>query len=214
MKAKFALLSLIGKIPLVGLLMSLWLTTGFAVTHVVQFGGSLGDVFSPKTFTAMVGDTVKWEGNFTFHDVQSTTIPSQAAPWHPGSLGQSVFIYVLKVAGAYAYQCNIHVAMGMVGSFTVTASTAIMQSNSDAKQLDFQIGMLQGKNVAEFSLPAAAQVNITLFTVLGKEIATKINGFASAGSHKVALGPLAKGFYFVKLSTGAMSEVKMLHIVQ
>jgi plastocyanin len=214
MKVKIGLFSLIGKIPLVGLLMSLWLTTGFAVTHVVQFGGSLGDVFSPKTFTAKVGDTVKWEGDFTFHDVQSTTIPSQATPWHPGSLGQSVFIYVLKVAGAYDYQCNTHVAKGMVGSFTVTASTAIVQPNSNAKQLDFQTRMLQGKNVVEFSLPEAAKVNVTLFTVLGKEIATKINGFASAGSHKVALGPLAKGFYFVKLTTGAVNEVKMLHIVQ
>jgi hypothetical protein len=57
-------------------------------------------------------------------------------------------------------------------------------------------------------------VNVTLFTILGKEITTKVNGFVPAGHHAVVLGPLTKGFYFVRFTAGVFSEIKELQIIQ
>jgi hypothetical protein len=92
---------------------------------------------------------------------------------------------------------------------------ALFVDESSAKtQIDFQAILSKGSNTIVFTLPEAQKVKVGLFTVLGKEIATKVNGFVSAGVHSVSLGPLAKGFYFVKFTSAALSEVKIVHIIQ
>lgn len=76
--------------------------------------------FSPKTFTARIGDTIHFVWVAGTHTTTSTSVPSGASTWNsPSDATHTSFFYVIKVAGSYAYQCNFHVAMGMVGSFTV-----------------------------------------------------------------------------------------------
>ena len=41
--------------------------TAGAATHTVEFGGSFGYTYSPGNFSANVGDTVMWKGDFTMH---------------------------------------------------------------------------------------------------------------------------------------------------
>jgi plastocyanin len=206
------LFSVIGRFPIVGLFVGILLTAGFAVTHIVQFGGSFGFAYSPNSLSVKVGDTIKWEGSFTTHPLSSTTIPSQAASWQNAS--GTTFIYVVKAPGTYNYQCDVHFSSGMTGSFTATSSTGVVEPNSIMKRFDFQIINTQGANIVAFSLPEAAQVKVTLFTALGKEITLKADGFLPAGSHEIALEPMAKGYYVVKVTAGALSEVKVLRILQ
>ena len=207
------LYSVTSRFSFVGLFVGVLLTAGFAVTHVVQFGGSLGFAYSPKSLSAKVGDTVEWEGSFSTHPLSSTTIPTQAASWHNAS--GATFMYIIKVPGTYNYQCDVHFSLGMVGTFTATSATEVLQPSSAAKQLDLQTIVLQSRNALVFSLPQAERVKVTLFTILGKEITTKVNGFVPAGHHEVVLGPLAKGFYFVKFTAGGVfSEIKELQIIQ
>lgn len=77
--------------------------------------------FSPKTFSAVVGDTIRFVWGAGFHTTTSTSVPTGAVAWNaPIDGAHTVFLYPLKVAGNYAYQCNFHVSMGMTGTFTVT----------------------------------------------------------------------------------------------
>ncbi len=81
-----------------------------------------GITFSPKTFTAVVGDTVNFVWGSGTHTTTSTSVPTGAVTWNaPISSSHTSFQYVITKSGTYNYQCNFHVSMGMVGSFTVSA---------------------------------------------------------------------------------------------
>jgi plastocyanin len=81
--------------------------------------------FSPSSFTANVGDTVKWVWNSGIHTTTSTSVPTGAATWsNPMDASHTTFLYKITTAGSYAFQCNFHAIMGMTGTFTVTGGVA------------------------------------------------------------------------------------------
>jgi len=83
----------------------------------------LNTAFSPKNFTAIIGDTIHFVWISGFHTTTSTSVPAGAASWdQPSDNTHTSFLYPVTTAGTYTFQCNFHVAMGMVGSFTVAAS--------------------------------------------------------------------------------------------
>ena len=80
-------------------------------------------VFTPKTFTINLGDSIKWVWVSGSHTTTSLGIPAGAVAWNKSiNSSTTTFIYVPAVAGAYNYKCTPHQGMGMVGNFTVTAS--------------------------------------------------------------------------------------------
>ena len=82
--------------------------------------------FSPKSFTASQGDTIHFVWVAGFHTTTSTSVPSGALTWDQDIDNTSTsFLYPLKVAGNYAFQCNFHVLMGMTGTFTVLPLTKV-----------------------------------------------------------------------------------------
>jgi plastocyanin len=188
----------------------------WATTHVVQFGGNLGFAYSPNSFSAKVGDTVKWEGDFSMHPLSSTTIPANAASWHMGS-GTS-FNYVISVSGTYAYHCDIHAGLGMTGSFT--ASEASVQQGvpwanaARPNTVMFVDAFAPGKSSVSFFVPSAGFVALEVFDLLGHKVATLVNQIKEAGTYDVTLGPAvpAHGYYFVKLSAGGVEIVKTLRV--
>ena len=186
-------------IQIVALLLCFFTVNSFAMTHVVMFGGSLGFVYSPSSFTAKVGDTVRWEGAFGTHPLSSTTIPSGAASWT--STSGSTFMYVIKVVGTYHFQCNIHFSLGMTGSFTATAATLnITQIPVSQGQFSMNVGSIQGKNMVRFSIPNAGLVKLQMFDMSGREMSTILNEPLSAGPHQIGFGPLPAGIYSIRLS--------------
>jgi len=72
-------------------------STLLATTHLIQFGGSFGLNYSPNTLTVNVGDTIRWQGNFSFHPLSSVTIPAGALSW-TNTTG-TVFTYVVQIPG-------------------------------------------------------------------------------------------------------------------
>src|SRR5688500_1732419 len=77
--------------------------------------------FSPKNFTATIGDTIRFVWVAGFHTTTSTLVPPGAASWDALiDNSHTSFLYPVKVAGSYSFECTFHVEMGMVGSFTVT----------------------------------------------------------------------------------------------
>lgn len=103
-------------------------TEVYATTHVIQFGGSLGENYSPKSLAVLVGDTVEWVGDFSMHPLSSVSVPAGAASFHQGS--GSTFSYPVTLAGSYQYQCDFHFSLGMVGGFAATTPTGIAQNQT------------------------------------------------------------------------------------
>ena len=87
--------------------------------------------FSPKTFTANVGDTIHFVWVAGNHTTTSTSVPSGALAWDkPMDNTHTSFLYPIKAAGNYSYQCSFHFFMGMVGSFTVSSVSSKARYNT------------------------------------------------------------------------------------
>jgi plastocyanin len=185
---------------------------GWATTHVVQFGGSLGLTYSPSNFTAVVGDTVNWTGDFTVHPLSSTTIPANAQSWHAGS--GTAFTYVIQVPGAYHYQCDLHYSLGMVGTFEAIAS-GVRDAKPDAQiaspdMIAFRDAAGFGERSVSFLVPHTELITLEVFDLLGHRVAAIVNRVEEPGTHTVALDPqvIGRGLYLFKLTGGGAQIVK------
>jgi hypothetical protein len=67
-----------------------------------------------------------------------------------------------------------------------------------------------------YNLNTAAKVNLTVYNVLGKEIATLVNEFQSQGDQKVVFDGenLTSGVYFYKLTVGSNVETKKMILMK
>ena len=103
---------------LCAVVISVFASHSFAVTDTIKFGGA-ANTFRPSSINVNVGDTILWTGFFghsdPFHELQSLSVPPNAAPFGPINTGMS-FSYPVVVAGAYHYQCNVHASEGMIAT--------------------------------------------------------------------------------------------------
>ena len=70
--------------------------------------------------------------------------------------------------------------------------------------------------IIEFELPEAANVRLTVFDVLGQEVAALVNEWRDAGVHRVRFdaSDLAGGVYLCRLQTGKLVSMKKLTVVK
>ena len=63
-----------------------------------------------------------------------------------------------------------------------------------------------------YELPSASHVSLTVYNLLGQEVATLVEGVQSVGSHSVVwnAGGSSSGIYFYKLSAGRYTETRKL----
>ncbi|HRH47322.1 MAG TPA: plastocyanin/azurin family copper-binding protein [Panacibacter sp.] len=110
-------------------------TATFATVIVVQVSNFK---FAPKTFNAVVGDTIRFSWKNGIHNTTSTKVPRGAATW--AALSDSAhltFNYVLTVPGTYKFVCTIH-APGMKGTINVTPTLASGLSGFSVDELNNQ----------------------------------------------------------------------------
>jgi plastocyanin len=188
----------------------------FATTHVVQFGGSHGFTYSPSLFSATVGDTVHWEGDFSLHPLSSTLVPAGAATWSQAS--GSSFVYAVKVAGSYKYQCDVHAGIGMIGSFTVTQSSVkylapVPHSGNGSQGIALTTAVASGVLYVKLNMDHAQRVGVSVFDLSGRQVATLVDGILPAGRHMVPFGAktVARGFYFIKLNSSGSQIVMSVY---
>jgi len=183
-----------------------------ATTHLILFGGSVGFVYSPNSLNVAVGDTVKWQGDFSIHPLSSTSFPVGASSFHAGS--GSSFSYWVDVAGTFHYRCDFHFGSGMVGSFTASATGVggnRISSQPDAVRLEQNYpNPFNARTVIRFSLPTSEKVSLKVYSILGEELATLVDGAMPAGSFTVPFdgSALASGVYYYRLSTDRQSETR------
>jgi hypothetical protein len=67
-----------------------------------------------------------------------------------------------------------------------------------------------------YDLPANNFVTLKVYDILGKEVATLVNGFQTRKRHEVTFNGagLASGVYFYRLQTALFSEVKKMVLVK
>jgi hypothetical protein len=70
--------------------------------------------------------------------------------------------------------------------------------------------------VVEYSLPAAVHVTLKVYDLLGREVATLVDGLQLPGAHSVRFDArsLATGPYFYRLSAGGFVQVKKMVLVR
>lgn len=67
-----------------------------------------------------------------------------------------------------------------------------------------------------YQLPANSLVSLKVYDILGREVATLVNGRQSAGSHSVKFdtGNLASGVYFYRLQAGSFVQTKKMVVMK
>jgi plastocyanin len=175
----------------------------FATVRTIQFGGSVGLAYSPSSFTAAVGDTVRWQGSFEFHPLSSTSVPAGADTWQNGA--GTTFDYVIKVAGNYSYQCDVH-EPAMSGSFSAVL-TGVQSDRGGTGPASFRLEQnfpnpFNPATVLGYTLPARSAVKLSVVDLQGREVAVLVNDVESPGSHEVRFDAtgLSSGMYLYRLA--------------
>ena len=194
------------------------ISNSYAAKYIIQFGGSLGFVYSPNSLKVSVRDTIQWVGDFTMHPLGSTSVPVGASSFNQGT-GTS-FTYVITVAGSYAYQCLFHASLGMTGTFTANLTGV---ENTQASLSPELCGLNQNypnpfnpsTNIS-FYLPSRSFVTLKIFNVVGCEVATLINEELSGGDHTQQWNAynISSGIYFYRLQAGGFTETKKLVLLR
>ncbi|TKJ42435.1 hypothetical protein CEE37_01775 [candidate division LCP-89 bacterium B3_LCP] len=67
-----------------------------------------------------------------------------------------------------------------------------------------------------FGLPVASQVNLTIYNLAGRKVATVVDGYRSAGYHEVIFdaSQLSSGLYFYRIQAGNFTDVKKMILVK
>jgi hypothetical protein len=68
----------------------------------------------------------------------------------------------------------------------------------------------------EFSLPKNGNVTLKVFNVLGKEVATLVNGPVESGTHKINFdaSTLNSGVYFYRIDAGSFVDTKKMILLK
>tara|TARA_B100001564_G_scaffold49285_1_gene36337 strand:- start:18 stop:902 length:885 start_codon:yes stop_codon:yes gene_type:complete len=129
--------------------------------------------FVPSSLNVILGDTVDFINTGGFHNVNGTLA---TFPNNPQGFGNSVsntnwtYQYVFNTVGTYNYQCDPHVAMGMVGTIIVSSPSntvydivvgstdhTTLKTAIDACSLD---GVLSGPGPFTLFAPTDAAFNL------------------------------------------------------
>ena len=98
-------------------------------------------VFDPPFVKANLGDTVTFLPTDMLHNSQSVPglIPSSANPWN-GAMNEKITVE-LNAEGVYVYQCNPHIALGMIGVIQVGSPSNIDDVRNSISSLEGMIVM-------------------------------------------------------------------------
>ena len=130
-----------------------------ATNHQVQVGSNF---FSPAALYISAGDTVTWTQVSGTHNVNGTlaTFPNNPVGFGNGATagGTWTYSFVFTTLGQYAYQCDPHAAMGMVGTVTVTAPCSELYFS------EYLEGISNNKALEIYN-PTNAAINLSTYSV-------------------------------------------------
>ena len=180
-----------------------------ATIHTVNVSNNQ---FTPPTTQISHGDTVRWVRIAGTH----TCTSDAASPkdWDSGTLTGTPFQVVFSEAdgnGPFPYHCEFH--FGMQGTITVqTLATAREESGALPENFTLEQNFPNPFNPStniRFSLSRSAEVEFSVYNVLGERVDFNDFGHLNAGSYAVDWdansvngGKLSTGVYFYRLRVG------------
>lgn len=190
-------------------------SSSYATRHTITFTSYYYD---PNQLTVAVGDTIIWQGDFTFHPLQSTSVPLGANTFFHSS-GTS-FSYVVAFEGTYNYRCYSHgISHSMLGSFDAILTGVDDKQTSMPEHYQLHQNFPNPFNpttTIHFSVPATQIVTLKVFDLLGNEIATLVNEKKSPGNYAAEFDgkSLASGIYLYRLEAKDFSGTKKLLLLK
>jgi plastocyanin len=159
--------------------------------------------FSPDNLPDVkVGDVVRWVWVSGSHTTTSDAIPNGADDWDsPINIEFPAFEYSPTITGTYEYVCTPHASMGMIGSFTVSATVGI-----DDNEAEPEISLAPNPFRSEVSIGFSDNANlkvkqISIYDISGKLVyVAESNQDQAIETMKINLADLLTGFYFVRIS--------------
>lgn len=136
------------------------------------------------------------------------------------SLGNNQYqifvVYQWPKDGAYTSDADLKVTSLMVGNYVFTAAPTGTE-DSKVKVNNFELmqnypNPFNPTTRIQFVLPQSMNVTLKVYDVMGKEIATLLDGKANAGLNTVEFNAsnLGSGVYFYKLNAGSYSSTKKM----
>jgi hypothetical protein len=142
-------------------------------------------------------------------------------------------ILVARTTGSASGSQNVNIGLTdtnqVVAYYTTTASSTnfpfgtVTGTGSNIELISYELGQnypnpFNPETQISYSVAQDGMVKITLFDVLGKQVATLVNTFKSAGSYKVELNAnnykMSSGIYYYKIQSGNFNDVKKMILVK
>ena len=72
------------------------------------------------------------------------------------------------------------------------------------------------KTTMEFAVPMAARVNLVVYDVMGRKVATLMDGWRDVGTYKSVFdgSGMASGIYFARMQTGDFHQVRKMVLLK
>src|SRR5713101_1416289 len=175
-----------------------------ANNHVITFANFF---YSDSSMLGVaVGDTITWQGTFSFHPLASTSVPLGANTFS-NSVG-TTFSYVVTVAGTYHYWCTVHGStFGMTGSF-VASPTSVGDQQTSKTPGSFRLyqnfpNPFNPTTTIPFAVARSSYVTLKIFNLLGEEVATLVSQRLAPGTYSAEwnAGATTSGIYLYRLQT-------------
>jgi plastocyanin len=174
-----------------------------ATIHIIQVWNGYYQ-FLPASITIQLGDTIQWlplDQPTMVHTITSASIPSGASTfdytWQAPA--DTFFQYIAQIAGIYEYECTPHVAMNMIGNFTVTGG---INSINEAKI-----------NPLIYPNPTRDFIHFNTLNTIGKYTIHAANGaillFGNT-EDKINISTFKSGIYFMKILGDKPKLIKII----
>lgn len=113
--------------------------------------------------------------------------------------------------------------MNAVNAAYIAAGGSQITGTKEANNLPHKYLLLQnypnpfnpGTNIS-FALEKSSNVMLTVYNILGQQVATVVNGFMKAGNYtyRFDAGKLASGVYFYRIEAGEFVSVKKMILLK
>ena len=138
----------------------------------------------------------------------TTTLASPPTAIQSGDLIGWTFTF--SIVGTEITNTTHYAAIGTTGTFTAASAAP----SAAALVLGTAPNPAASTAAVTFTLPRAADVTVGLYDVLGRRVATVVDGALASGDHTVPVdvSRLAAGVYAVRIQAGADAAVRMLTV--
>ena len=190
------------------------LPVGALTTKSISFVNSgLGDLQITKT--TLVGNStssVKNGAPFTVTPGTSHDVTVETTPSLPGPL-EGFMLVEHNAAGSPDTLALIGDAFVVVSAGQVPSPTVLSLSQNYPNPVSLSVGAMTR---ISYDLPTSQHVKVTVFNLLGTEVATIVNAFRNPGRYDVHLdmSRFPAGMYFFQLTASGTSITRVMHLMK